>query len=265
MKPTQPNATAIITGAASGIGAAYARALHAKGWNLLLLDRNSEGMQALQVAFGTSAQCVEADLCTEHGREQAVKAMRGCEAPQAFIHCAGFGDPLSFHETALDLHLDVMTVNVQASVELTHAVIPLILPHGGSIVLVSSIAGFVEGYTGTTYSASKAFEDVLARALHRQLKPQGITVQSLCPGYTRTPIHSQAEKKAIPSCLYAQPDTVVKHSLRSLAHGRCRCIPGVSSHVIHLCMRLRAIDPVFKILIAIEGPLRRLLRHVTRI
>ncbi|HTS01761.1 MAG TPA: SDR family oxidoreductase [Thermoanaerobaculia bacterium] len=191
---------AVVTGASSGIGAALARLLAARGRTVLLVARGREALEDLAKelrAAGGAAEVLAADLATTPGRDAVWDATEGRGRPVTLlVNDAGFG--LNGPETELPLERvrALLELNVVATAELTHRfLVAMKARRGGAILNVSSTAAFYPTPYFSVYGASKAFVLNFTHALHEEAKKDGVTVTCLVPGYTKTNFHAVAGMK----------------------------------------------------------------------
>jgi short-subunit dehydrogenase len=190
---------ALITGASSGIGAAFAKVLPAST-ELLLSGTNEASLRRVAEPLATEARrvdCIAADLTTAAGREAVVK--QAClHAIDLLICNAGIGQAGSFLETPLAVQRDTLAVNVLAAVDLLHALLPEMIARArrqhrrAGAIIVSSMAAFGAAPGLACYGATKAFELHLARSLAAELRGEPIDVLALCPTYTDTRFFARA-------------------------------------------------------------------------
>jgi NAD(P)-dependent dehydrogenase (short-subunit alcohol dehydrogenase family) len=201
--------TAIITGAGSkrGIGRATAHALAAAGWNIAILDLNEPSAKdaASEVAErqGVQAVGIACDVTDETSVESALAALDGSLPPAgALVNNAGITSPIPFLESTGEEWDRLYAVNVRGAYNITRRIAPGMVERGfGRIVFLSSVSAERGGgvFGGVGYSAAKAAELGFARALARELGPNGVTVNSVAPGLIATDITGGAlegERKA---------------------------------------------------------------------
>ncbi len=225
-------ATALITGATSGIGLSFTRQLAGHGHDIVLVARNEErlGVVAaeLERQFNVAVQVLPADLSSLDGCNRVAQRLTDAEAPPVewLINNAGFGVSESFAHSDLEAEQAMLDVLITAPMRLTHAALPGMLDRGrGRIVVVSSVAGFVPG---GTYSAAKDWATVFAESLSARYASQGVHVTALCPGFTHTEFHQRAEMDVsnIPEWLWKDADAVAEAGLRGCSQGRAVVVPG---------------------------------------
>jgi len=190
--------TAVVTGAAStrGIGRATAHALAAAGWNVAVLDLDEAGAKdaATEIAerHGVQAVGVGCDVTDESSVENALAALDGAVPPVgALVNNAGITSPTRFLEVTGEEWDRLFAVNVRGAYNITRRVAPGMAERGfGRIVFLSSVSALRGGgiFGGVAYSAAKAAQLGFARALARELGPQGITANSVAPGLIGTDI-----------------------------------------------------------------------------
>jgi uncharacterized protein len=241
--------TVLITGASSGIGAAFARALAARQYDLVLVARREDRLislaRELEQRFPIQAEVLVADLANPSGMEQVKKRLAISETLAILVNNAGFGIPGKFAAIPLDQHLAMIQVHVLASVRLCHAALPGMVARGhGAIINVSSIGAFMPKPEDATYCATKAYLKTFSQALHSELHGTGVQVQALCPGFTATefldqPLYEQRHVKAsIPRPLWMSAENVVAESLTALGRGRVICVPGFKNRFMLACAQL---------------------------
>jgi short-subunit dehydrogenase len=224
--------TTLITGASSGIGEAFARALAARGESLLLVARSEDKLIALCNELGrannVNCQHVATDL-TEAGAcarlFEETKA-RGLEI-ETLVNNAGFGSMGEFASLDLERELNMIELNVRALVELTHLFLaPMLERKRGAIINVASTAAFQPVPFMTTYAATKAFVLSFSEALWEENRARGVKILALCPGVTETNFFAAGEMARPPFRSSQTPDEVVATALRALAQGRSHAISG---------------------------------------
>lgn len=181
---------AIVTGASSGIGAAFAHALAARGFDLLLaarrLDRLDETARSLAADYGVTVTTQAVDLARPDAAEVIVAAARGLDVG-LLVSNAGFAIKGDHADNPADAMTEMLMVNCNAPLQLTRAFIPQLRARGkGGIVLTSSIEALIGCPYSAAYSASKALVKSLGEALWAELRPDGIDVLTLCPGATES-------------------------------------------------------------------------------
>jgi short-subunit dehydrogenase len=222
---------ALITGASAGIGAVFARALAARGYDPILVARRRDRLEALAAELGPSTEILQADL-TDSAQLKLVEARAAAELRlELLVNNAGFGIPGRFWETDVEMQHRLHLLHILATMRLTHAALgAMVARNRGAIVNVSSVAGFVHSPGSVSYSASKSWINSFTEGLYLELKSMGsaVRVQALCPGYTYTEFHDVAgvDRKTIPDSLWTAAEDVVKASLAGLERDKLFVIPG---------------------------------------
>ena len=225
---------ALVTGASSGLGAVFARKLAVRGYDLLLVARDAERLQALAgelAGIGAGATVVPADLTTDDGVASAEAAIQSAGRLDLLVNNAGFGTTGVLASAALDRQEQMLRLHVLAVNRLTHAALQFMRPaKRGGIITVSSVASVVNSSGNVNYCATKAFQRSFSEGLAMECAPHGINVQALCPGFTRTEFHQRMEfdqDKSAPEWMWLDANDVVETSLRQYeAGGAVICIPG---------------------------------------
>ncbi|MCZ2114790.1 MAG: SDR family oxidoreductase [Anaerolineae bacterium] len=231
-----PRGRALITGASSGIGEEFARQLAAGGFDLTLVARREDRLQALaaelNAAYGIHADVLVADLSEDEGIARVADAIGRSPDITLLINNAGFGTNGDFLDVALERHLAMIHVHIIATVTLTKAALPAMIERGGgAIINVSSIASFFPSGGGVSYSASKVYLNNFSEALAAEIDGTGVKVQALCPGFTYSGFHDTPEfadfnREQIPDRLWMPATEVVQESLAALSGDRVIVIPG---------------------------------------
>ena len=173
--------TAVITGATAGIGAAFVSPLKDRGYDLVVVARDGDRLRR-QVP---GAEVIAADLATPEGC--AAVESRLAAGVDLLVNNAGRGLNKAFDESTLDEQLGLLDLNVRSVLRLTHAALPPMLAKGsGSILNISSVAGFSAGVRGATYSASKAWVTNFTESLDLQYRHRGVRAGAGCPRSTPT-------------------------------------------------------------------------------
>jgi len=224
-------ATALITGATAGIGAAYAKLLAKEGFDLVLVARDLPRLKGvakeLSKLYKIKAETIKADLTKPAQLAKVEKRLANNSKPiEVLINNAGFGLKDRFLVSNLATQQELLDVLVTEPMRLSHAVLPgMIKRNSGSIVNVSSVASFI---AGGTYSAAKSYLTVFSEYLHTELRDTNIKVSALCPGFTRTEFHARGKMKmsGLPNYMWTTVDQVVAKSWRYVKAGKVICIPG---------------------------------------
>jgi short-subunit dehydrogenase len=228
MTGTQTYRRALVTGASSGIGEAYARRLAGRGTALVLVARREQRLHALAAELPVEVEVLAADLASPEGRAPVVERLARGDVDLVVNNAgAGTSGPLATVDAAV-LAAEV-ELDVQAVLALTRAALPPMLAAGhGAVVNVASIVAYNPSPRLATYAAGKAFVLHLSRSVAAELGGTGVQVQALCPGVTRTEFHRRAglHVRRLPGFVLAGPDEVVAASVRGLERGAPVVVPG---------------------------------------
>ncbi len=223
---------ALVTGASSGIGRAFAERLAEYGHPLLLIARREERLRELshQLAarFGVQAGFVAADLASADGRATAREAADRAGAVEVLVLNAGFGAAGSVVAIGRERQAEMVALNCEAVVDLACHVLPGMVERGsGTIIVVSSAAAWQPIPFTATYAATKAFELHFAEALDRELDGTGVRVVAVCPGPVTTEF-GEAAGFGPPSrwMPHESAEGVVNATLQALRQGRPRVATG---------------------------------------
>lgn len=188
--------TALITGASSGIGEAFAEVFAAEGFDLVLAARRADRLRAvadrLRNRHGIRAHVVPCDLAARDAAASLCDQLRRRGvAVDALVNNAGYGVPGAFTASPWPRHEASLQLMVTGVAELTHRLLPAMIDRGyGRIVNVASLAGLVPAPAGhTLYAASKAFLIKFSEALGHETRRHGVYVTALCPGFTVSEFH----------------------------------------------------------------------------
>ena len=222
----------VITGASSGIGAAFARKLAARGRNVLLVARSEDKLTALCSELGrlTSirAQYLTLDLEQPEAAAQLFEETQKRELEvDMLINNAGFGSMGDFAKLDLNRELDMLQLNIRALVDLTHRfLLPMRERKRGTIINVASTAGFQGVPYMATYAATKAFVLAFSEALWDENRLHGVHVMALCPGVTETNFFEASKIDRPPMRTVQTAEEVVEAALRGVARKKSVVISG---------------------------------------
>lgn len=229
---------ALVTGASSGIGHAFARRLAATGHDLVVVARDEARLRELATSCppGVDVEVLPADLADTGQLAIVEQRLRegGERAVGLLVNNAGFGTTGRFWELPVDEEAREIAVNVTALSRLTSAAVPGMVERGaGAVINVASIAGFQPTPGTATYGATKAFVLSFTLALHEELRGTGVSALALCPGMTKTEFQERAgyETKGIAALLWQTADEVAEAALAASAKGSPICTPGVQNKV----------------------------------
>lgn len=244
MKDSQ-HKIALITGASSGIGAEFARQLAGLGHDVILHGRHLERLSALATdlsrAHSIAAEPLGADLANEEGIAAVVARITALPRLDLLVNNAGFGIGGAFARADVLGQAAMLNVHMVAPMLLSHAALPRMTARGsGGIINVASLAAFMALPGSANYCATKAYLVVFSQALAAEVRPRGLRVQALCPGFTITEFHDRPDqggfdRRRLPWFLRGSAQAVVGASLRGLERGQVICVPGFLNRLI-LCL-----------------------------
>lgn len=227
-----PGRCALITGATAGIGAAFARQLAAEGWDLVLVARDTERLDAtaaeLTGRYGNRTEVVSADLSTDDGCARVERRLATGDPVDLLVNNAGLSLNQPFLRSTVADETRLLRLNVHAVLRLTHAALgPMTRRGKGTVINVSSVAGFGPVMPGSTYPASKAWVTSFSESIGQSASAAGVHVMALCPGYTRTGYHERTgiDMSGMPRWIWLEADDVVAEALRDLRKGRTVSVP----------------------------------------
>lgn len=231
---TQNTGTALVTGASSGIGAAYAEQLAARGHDLILVARDAVRLRAAADRIGretgVSVEVLPADL-TSPADLAAIRDHVATEAGlQVLVNCAGLGPLGPSLDSPADLYDGMLDLNVRALQTLTFAAARAFAERGsGTIVNVSSAVALLPERFNAAYAASKAFVLALTQGLAAEVGGKGVRLQAVLPGVTRTAFFDRtgADIGQIPAEMIMEPDALVAAALAGLDAGEVVTIPSL--------------------------------------
>lgn len=224
---------ALVTGASSGIGEAFGRALAGEGTDLVVVARDGKRLRALadELQPAVTVEVLPADLADPEQLSRVEDRLLADEDPvDLLVSNAGFGQTGELVELDVDVETDVVTVNVTAVLRLAHAAGRRMAAAGsGTILNVSSVAAYLPGPGSATYAATKAFVTSFSIGLGEELGPRGVTVTTLAPGFTRTEFQERAgmDPGNVPGPLWQSADHVARAGLDAARAGKVVAIPGV--------------------------------------
>lgn len=236
---------AVVTGASSGLGLAYAESLAARGHRLLVVARRADRLDDLAARMaarhGVTTRVVVADLATDAGLATTRDAITEEGVPEIMVLNAGFGSRGAVHGLDRARESEMVRLNCVAVVDLGAHVLPGMVAAGrGALVVVSSAAAWQPVPFMATYAATKAFELHWTEAVAEELRGTGVRALAVCPGPTRTEFTlSAGEGSSMPSIVpFDDVDLVVRATWRALAAGRRRAPTGLVARASMLASRL---------------------------
>ncbi|MEO6966512.1 MAG: SDR family oxidoreductase [Acidobacteriaceae bacterium] len=245
---TQPQGTALITGASSGIGEEFARQLAARGWSLILVARSQDRLEALRselmsAHMGIDILAVALDLTVPGAPEELFQRTQAANLEVTLlINNAGFGAHGEFASIDRERQRQMIVLNIAALVALTHLYLqPMIKRRGGGVINIASVAGFLPLPYSAVYASTKAFVRSFSEALHEEVHQQGVHVLAVHPGSTQTKFFQVAGESMFNNPARMQTAAqVVEESLRAFDRHKGSVVTGASNRLV---VRVLALVP----------------------
>jgi len=239
----QPGAVALVTGASSGLGAAFVDHLAARGYEVVTVARDADRLarqaEAVGSRFGVNVEPFAADLADQGARDLVARRLSDPDRPvDVLVNSAGMSTHQRFVGGDLAAERQALDVMVTSVLELTHAAVGGMVARGrGAVITVSSVAAWIPG---GTYSAAKAWELTFGQGLADELAGTGVRSLVVCPGYVRTEFHERAgiDVEALPDWMWLDPPDVVAQALVDLDAGRVVSVPGALYRAARLGLKL---------------------------
>ncbi len=233
--------TAAVTGATSGIGREFAKRLAASGHNLIITGRRGELLEnvaaELRRDYEVDVRVLVGDLTDSDTLSALETTLRGTENLVYLVNNAGYGRGRDFAEDFADEQAALLSIHTLVPLRLTHAALEVMRPRRrGTIIMVSSLASFAPMPRGNVYAAAKAFLRIFTEGLHIENASEGIVLQALVPGFTRSDFHRDGladvpTDRRLSLFSWHSAEKVVDLSLRALGR-RVVCIPGFRNRLL---------------------------------
>lgn len=236
LPPPSPESTALVTGASSGIGRAFARALAARGHGVTLVARRRERLEELaeelRSEHGVAADAVACDLSDQGARDElAAEVERLGRRVEVLVNNAGFGVYETFVTGDREKELRQVRVDVEAVVDLTARYLPpMVERQRGAVINMSSTSALQPLPHNAGYAAAKAHVLFFSEALWKEVRGSGVTVTAVLPGPVPTEFQEVNEAdfaQHMPKPVWKSAETVAEKALRAAERGRRTVIPGV--------------------------------------
>jgi uncharacterized protein len=229
--------TALVTGASSGIGKAFAELLAQNGYGVVLTARRADRLDALAAElrqkYHVPAQTIVADLSQPNASAQIANELATRNITiDLLVNNAGYGVPGSYVSVPWLDHERFMQVMVTAVLDLTYRLLPGMLERGwGRIINIASVAGMLAAPAGhTLYGASKAFVIRFSEALQQENGPRGVHATAVCPGFTLSEFHdvtgTRDRMNAMPGFLWLKAEDVAREGYDAVMKGRSVVVNG---------------------------------------
>ncbi|MDR1290495.1 MAG: SDR family NAD(P)-dependent oxidoreductase, partial [Planctomycetaceae bacterium] len=210
---------AVITGASSGLGREFANQLAADGYDLLLVARRGNLLEAIkseiESQYGVRVEVFVCDLSQPDELRRLELRIEGERLLEFMVNNAGFGFSGTFPDVDSDLEESMIRVHVIALMRLSRAaLVPMCKRKRGFVINLSSVAAYLSGANSAEYMATKSYVLSFSKCLQCDVRKNGVRVQALCPGFTHTGFHSTEtmkgfQKDKTPSIAWLKADYVV--------------------------------------------------------
>jgi uncharacterized protein len=233
--------TALVTGATAGIGLEFARQLASRGNDLVLVARDAARLEAvaadLRAAYSIDVEVLPADLTDRASLLVVEERLASDDRPvEILVNNAGFGLKKRFGDNDVDDEQAMLDVLVVAVMRLSHAALGAMTARGhGGIINVSSVAAFLPR---GSYSAAKAYVNSFGTWAANEYRSKGITVTTLCPGFTKTEFHERMKVRRGSGYLWLDADFLVSEALKDFDKGKTLSVPSGQYKVITTATRL---------------------------
>jgi short-subunit dehydrogenase len=234
-----------VTGASSGIGAAFAERLAKDGYDLIIVARRGDKLNALaeqlKTKYTANVEVLTADLSQASDLQKVEKWIEGDSALEMLINNAGFGGYMPFVELDPDKAEELINLKVLAVTRLTRAALPgMIAGQHGAIINVSSRLAFSAPLGSTqlpkraVYAGANAYINTFSQLVQSELEGTGVQVQALCPGLVATEFHTHVgtDTSRFPAAIVMTPNDLVDASLAGLKLGEVICVPALEDTIM---------------------------------
>ncbi len=237
---------ALITGAASGLGFEFCRLLAADGHDLVMVDKNQEGLEHSAGELRQSSGAGILTLVKDLGRNRAAAELYDAIAEREFdvlINNAGFGLYGHFIRTDWEIEEAMLQLHVLNLTHLTKLILKKMVQRGsGRVLNVASLAAFQPSPTMSLYYASKGYMLYFSEAVANELKGTGVSLTVLLPGlfntnFARTAARNSGSAERQEKVANTTVEQVAKKALKGMRKGKIRVIPGFTNQVMSLLPR----------------------------
>lgn len=231
---------ALITGATSGLGLAYARYFAKEGFNLIITGRRrtviEKRAEEIRRNYGCDVKVILVDLADETGVRALLESVEG-KIIDVLVNNAGFGFRTHFADTDIQDLKRLIYLQTTAVAEITYHVLQGMRQRdSGRIINISSDGAFAVVPKNVAYAATKRFIVTLTEGLHMELSGTGIRVQAVCPGFVDTDFHENAnmpvDKSRKGMFAFRKPEDVVEEAMLEFEKGRVVCVPDKAGKLI---------------------------------
>jgi short-subunit dehydrogenase len=228
----------LITGASSGIGAAFARVFAQHGHELVLVARRRAQLDAVADAIAAGDRRRPHVLSLDLGRSGAAAEIAGELAkrqlePAIVVNNAGFGLFGAAEDLDFERQLAMIDLNVRVLTDLSLRFVETMARHRGGLLNVASLASFFPGPRMAVYFACKAYVLSFTEALHRELAPSGVKVTAFCPGPLRTEFFARAgiAREGLPRMFTRSAERAARQGYHGFMKGQRLIVPGIANKI----------------------------------
>ena len=239
------NKIALITGATSGIGAAFARNLASQNYDLILTGRREEKIKKLadelMAQHKINVEVLLIELAKKEDLDRLLQKVDAIKNLDVLINNAGFSIRKKFIDVDAQVHADILAINSYAPMRLMYTALKnMLVNNQGTIINVSAIGAFFPVPNNCSYNPTKAYLSFLTECVAQEIKNSKVRIQVLCPGMTRSDIWERlgedidavlAKRGGWPFVIMTA-ESVVKASLRALQKNKIICVPGFGNKVL---------------------------------
>ncbi|WP_320046459.1 SDR family oxidoreductase [uncultured Ilyobacter sp.] len=238
---------ALITGATSGIGAAFARKLGKEGYNLYITGRREEIIeklaQEIREKHNVAVEVIIADFTIPSEVDFLLEKIVSVDI-EFLVNNVGFGHEKRFLDDTYENQRKMIEAHIESFSKITHLVARKMKNmKKGQIINVSSLAAFTPASFNHLYSSTKSFVITFSEALYIELLPLGINIQALCPGFTKSDFHRSLDikEKTFKNrglVRWMSSEEVVRLSLKAIGKTGGIYIPGLSNKILYTIIKL---------------------------
>jgi len=232
--PSPPKGVALITGASAGMGAIYADRLARRGFDLILVARNSERLESLATRIATDCgrrvETLTSDLRRADHVDDIEDRLRTDGDISMLVNNAGVGSATPLLQADIGAMRGMIALNVEALTRLTYAAAPAFVARGGgTIINMASIVAIGPEILNGVYAGTKAFVVALTQSLHHELAARGLRVQAVLPGAVGTDFWDAAGTPlaTLPQEIVMRPEDAVDAALAGLDQGEIITLPSL--------------------------------------
>jgi short-subunit dehydrogenase len=244
-----PKTEIVITGASSGLGAAFAQYYAQEGYSIAIQGRRKEKLEVISDTLTRkhprcSIEIIIAELSEDYIRREFYAQIEKLPNLKALINNAGFNIDGRFHTNDIELYKTLTSTHMDATVELTHAALPALIENKGTLINVSSISAFIPTPLSPLYGATKVFIKAFTDSIAANYADEGLKAITLCPGFIRTDFHSKLgintdefyKRKGLYKAY--TPKQVVEKAIHDLNRGKTLSIKGANYRAIYIIAKL---------------------------